>query len=109
MAITPPRYTVLNEVAQERTKQNAKWGEQNHPNLHEESSRVLFVFASLANHYRTLNDLAAKDGTLEWTGILLEEVYEAISESDDNALRAELIQVAAVAVAWIEALDRRRS
>lgn len=32
---------------------------------------------------------------------------EALAESDPARLRAELVQVAAVAVCWIEAIDRR--
>jgi hypothetical protein len=34
-------------------------------------------------------------------------VAEALAEDDPTLLRAELIQVAAVAVAWVEAIDRR--
>ncbi|MFI1165600.1 hypothetical protein ACH4UM_18790 [Streptomyces sp. NPDC020801] len=36
-----------------------------------------------------------------------EEALEALAEDDPGKLRAELVQVAAVAVAWIEAIDRR--
>lgn len=42
-----------------------------------------------------------------WRHILDEEVAEALAETDPERLRAELVQVAAVAVQWIEALDRR--
>jgi hypothetical protein len=37
----------------------------------------------------------------------LEEVFEAFAESSPDALRKELTQVAAVAVAWIEDIDSR--
>ena len=72
---------VLDLVRTERMQQDSKWGEQNHPDLY-------------------------------WLGILMEEVGEASraiiegrgwEEKRDN----ELIQVAAVAVAWIEAIRRR--
>ena len=36
----------------------------------------------------------------------LRTVGEAFAESDPDKLRTELIQVAAVAVAWIESIDR---
>jgi hypothetical protein len=49
----------------------------------------------------------AAEKTLKWVDILEEEVAEAAAESDPAKLRAELVQVAAVAVAWIEAIDRR--
>ncbi|TIH26025.1 NUDIX hydrolase, partial [Subtercola vilae] len=42
-----------------------------------------------------------------WQDILLEEVFEAFAESDTSKLRTELIQVAAVAQQWVEAIDRR--
>lgn len=45
------------------------------------------------------------DGTVTWWQILREEVLEAASELDAAALRAELVQVAAVAVKMIDALD----
>ena len=49
------------------------------------------------------------DGTVSWEQILTEEWAEALAESDPDALRSELIQVAAVAVKWVEAIDRRSS
>lgn len=71
--------TVLEEIAVERAKQDAKWGEQNH-------------------------------GIFKWVAILGEEfgeVSKASLEDDSSGYRAELIQVAAVAVAMIEAHDRK--
>lgn len=44
---------------------------------------------------------------MDWLHILREEVAEAFAETDPVALRGELVQVAAVAVAWAEAIDRR--
>lgn len=74
---------VLAEVAGERARQDAKWGEQNHND---------FVYGA----------------------ILMEEVGEAMQaalwtrfEGKDGDVRAELVQVAAVAVAFIECIDRR--
>jgi NTP pyrophosphatase (non-canonical NTP hydrolase) len=81
--------SVLTEVRQERKHQDKKWGQQNH------QSPI-------------------------WLAILSEEVGEASEEVLNElfpaalipsavgraALRRELIQVAAVAVAWIECLDR---
>lgn len=77
---------VLAEVSLERERQDDRWGEQNHDD---------FV----------------------WGAILGEEVGEAHqaalelefgdSERPNTNLREELIQAAAVAVAWVEAIDRR--
>lgn len=68
---------VLLAVAGERARQDAKWGEQNHDDLY-------------------------------WLGILTEEVGEvARATIEGTANHAEIVQVAAVAVAWIECQLRR--
>lgn len=97
---------VLSEVLAERVVQDTKWGEQNHPDgtggLH---------YAAMADEARSMCEHVAKgrEGGPRWALILLEEAYEALTEADPARLRAELIQVAAVAVAWVEAIDRRPS
>lgn len=49
-------------------------------------------------------------GEVTWGDIFLEEAAEAFDEIDDmTALRAELIQVAAMAMAWIRALDHQQA
>ena len=75
----------VSAILRERRDQDDKWGEQNHPPLH-------------------------------WLAILTEEVGELAKEVNEHywreqrdtltKLRAELVQVAAVAVAWLECLDR---
>lgn len=90
---------VLQELAKERLKQDEKWGVQNHPN-----GTGYSLFKEHADLYKKLNNTFGG----VWAGILLEEVYEALSERDPNKLREELCQVGAVAVAWIESLDRRK-
>lgn len=76
---------VLEEVGDERARQNRKWGEQNH------------------------------DPTV-WLAVAMEELGEAAqavlkvrgegSTRDPRDYRAEMLQVAAVAVAAVEAFDR---
>ena len=69
---------VLDEIAAERARQDAKWGEQ--------------------NHHETI-----------WLAILAEEVGEAAAaalQERKDGYRAEMMQVAAVAVAAIESFDR---
>lgn len=91
---------VLKEIETERKRQDEKWGLQNYPDGTD------WVYQYDAEFFRELCDNAAKSGTLTWRHILREEVYEAFAETDKAKLRAELAQVAAVAVAWIEKLDR---
>lgn len=72
---------VLGDVAIELFRQDCKWGEQNH-------------------------------APEKWITILTEEVGEsakAALEENPDEYRKELIQVAAVAVAAIECLDRQRA
>lgn len=94
---------VLSEVAEERERQHEKWGEQNWPDGTSE-----LVWGPVANELRAGNDERLVIGGTHWLGILGEEMAEAFAEEGGSALlRAELVQVAAVAVAWIEAIDRR--
>ena len=69
---------VLEEVMEERKRQDELWGEQNH------EDRI-------------------------WLAILVEEVGEVANDINERSkeLREELIQVAAVAVSWVESIDRR--
>lgn len=94
---------VLAEVQAERARQHVKWGEQNHPD-----GTGGMGTRSEADFRRQVANTAAREGRLTWRHILLEEVAEAMAETDEDLLRGELLQVAAVAVAHIEALDRRR-
>lgn len=96
-----PTHRVLAAINDEREAQNAKWGEQNHPD------GTGPHYKAFADFQRELTDLADKTGVLTWKHILAEEFFEALAEEDEAKLRAELIQVAAVATAWVEAIDRR--
>lgn len=90
------------EVLRERERQHELWGEQNHAD-----GTGGAVYEAYAKEAREACDFHADNGTLTWDKILLEEVLEAFAETDPVTLREELIQVAAVAVSWIEAIDRR--
>lgn len=94
---------VLGEVVGERKAQDEKWGEQNHPDGTGDQYMPHARFA------RSVADVAAREGALTWKDILCEEFYEALAEHDPEKLRTELVQVAAVATAWAEAIDRRQS
>jgi hypothetical protein len=71
----------------------------------------VWVFTGPASYVaacaRQETDQMAGEGVCTWRDILLEEVAEAFAEDDPGRLRAELIQVAAVATQWVEAIDRR--
>lgn len=105
--------SVIEDVLLERGRQDVKWGQQNHPDIaqHEAGSSYarcayagIFEERQAKAHCRDEHDF----GRPNWTVILIEEVSEAISSiGDDDELEKELIQVAAVAVQWVECIRRR--
>lgn len=95
-------YDVLDEVWQERQRQERKFGVQTHPD-----GTLLAHSHKRADAARSICDLATMLGKVTWAHILTEEYFEALDESDPEKLRAELLQVAAVAVNWVEDIDRR--
>lgn len=98
----PATFVVMQEIVNERVRQDVKWGQQNPVDGTGTVNDLRFAEAA-----RALTDYYAKRGGATWKMILDEEVREAFAESDPILLRAELSQVAAVAAAWMEALDRR--
>lgn len=97
--------SVSEEVEQEVNRQIQLWGVQNHPDGTGPDGFHVHI-AGVAERYRIDCDLATKRGDLTYRHILLEEVFEAVAESDKDRLREELIQVAAVAQSWVEKIDR---
>lgn len=93
---------ILAEIAEERAAQHAQWGSQHH--LPDGTGTQ---WAAAADTARMECDEAAQSGQVTWRHILLEEVTEAFAEEGSSRLRAELVQVAAVAVQWIQAIDHR--
>lgn len=92
---------VLGDVRAERLAQDVMWGIQEHPDGTNAGGTAAADAAK-----RELEE-AARQGAHTWRHILHEEVLEAFAEEDPDRLRAELVQVAAVAVKWIQAIDRR--
>jgi hypothetical protein len=103
---------VLREVQVERLRQHWLWGTQELVDgtgwfacLTDCGDTSMFIESVLhvIRERRIENGGAHSD----WLSVLLEEVFEAAETSDPVRLREELIQVAAVATQWVEALDRR--
>jgi len=91
------------DVANERKRQVEKWGVNDWPDGTGSMFDAVEMQIAKASH-----DRALFDGSMTWRHILSEEVAEVFAESDDDAIRRELIQVAAVAIQWVEAIDRRK-
>jgi hypothetical protein len=94
---------VVNEIIAERRRQDEKHPDTvNFPDG--TGGQALKELSMIA---RLQCDEAVDRGTCTWRHVLTEEVSEAYAESDPELLRAELVQVAAVAMRWVEALDAR--
>ncbi len=76
--------TVINEVLAERDSQDRKWGEQNH------------------DDYRWLTILTEEIGELAQAAL-----HDEFGGKHAGTLESELIQAAAVCVAWLECIERR--
>lgn len=116
---------VLRDVADERARQHDKWGQQDHLSLDRAlverpggctPERMAEEFeiptADRARSKCQLRGVRPDGDPDAWASILVEELCEAVEAGvlyhpSESAMRAELVQVAAVAVAWIEAIDRR--
>lgn len=113
IVLTPSTLPVLNEVLAERVRQDEKWGEQNWPSFYKPEAGSVFR----SGYYGVVTESTAKaqteaafrDRRGTYADIFVEGVAEAIGAPDEVHLREELVQVAAVAVAWIEAIDRRKA
>jgi hypothetical protein len=98
------------EVRAERARQDVKWGQRNHPDGTGPNPSGFFTFRDdYVEAARTECDRSFVRGRGSWRHILAEEVAEAFAEADPLKLRAELVQVEAVARAWREAIDRREA
>ena len=63
-----------------------------------------------ASRAKFMTDTAFSRGQGTWAHILVEEISEAVEAATTGtpaALRAELIQVAAVAMRWVDTIDQR--
>lgn len=99
---TPGVARHMADVDAERQRQWKRWGDQEHPDGTGGSGR-----RAQADHFRADCDYLAANDQVTWLAILLEEVYEAGAEADQDLLRMELVQCAAVIAAWIRDIDRR--
>lgn len=81
---------IAREIKAERVSQDHKWGEQNHDDL-----RWFAIFSEEAG------EVAKEVVEAEFTRSMNRRI------DHERALREELVQTAAVAVAWLEAIDRR--
>jgi len=111
VADTPtPRRAFIEEV----TRVVARIGEQHHPALSGPTpvqAEARALFARYARNYGRINrglyDPRDQDPVPDWTGLLLEPVYDALAQPDPARQRDHLVNVAATAIAWAADIDRQ--
>lgn len=116
---------ILDEVIEERRRQHDKFGDQSHradgirpgaptvilAAIGDHTGRALAAYSNhgLADRLRARcqsSEINSPHGST-FEEILTEEWGEVLASPSIGALRSELIQVAAVAVQWVEAIDAR--
>lgn len=102
---------LLTRVGQEMERQLNKWGEQNHVSSYGYDVLDNVAYPCAQDAKDLCDGLAAgtEEGVLSWTDIFLEEVLEAREEAmlgNMEALKEELIQCAAVALSWVQSIER---
>lgn len=109
------RLDILSDIEAECRRQLDKWGIQTHPDGTGGFSSVVLEegqavpYDQLAAWAKGECDDNHRRGEDNWESILLEELFEAMAEKPNSPeLEAELIQVAAVAVAWLADLRTRQ-
>lgn len=101
--------SILTEIGKERSAQDAKWGvPKNVPNgTGFDVEFTGLTFSEWRDAIQRRVNRQAERGESVMSHVLLEEVFEALAEHDDSALRSELIQVAALAAKWVQIIDER--
>ncbi len=99
---------LFHAIQREQDRQLAKWGVQDHPSFEITPDWGRVERVESCEEVKEMVDSKVKDGTLAWEDILIEEVAESLAEVTSNeALKTELIQIAAVALSWIESINRQ--
>lgn len=100
---TPGLARFAEAVDTERQAQLVKWGDQRHAD-----GTGAEYYVAMADQARDDVEHAAETPKgPRWALILLEEVYEALAETDPAKLRTELVQAGAVIAAWVSDIERR--
>ena len=66
------------------------------------------AYRTFEAHARLTCERAAREGRLTFRDVFNEEVAEALAADDEMKLRTELVQVMALCLKGIEAIERRR-
>lgn len=108
---------VLGDLAEERRRQVERYGlnRENPDGTGPETAWLLPLAGEPAEVIEKVFrqdyedwEAETENGPVTWVHLIREEVAEAFTETDPDRLRAELLQVAALCVSWIENIDYRQ-
>ena len=108
---------VLEEVFEERKRQVARYG-HNDDKADGTGMSVKWLSGTDINldlrhadeteaAFRTEYDRNGGDEGADWMRLVREEIAEVFAEDDPDKLQAELLQVAALCVSWVESIRKR--
>jgi len=89
-------------IKQERQSQDKKWGDDSSQCVWTTDYSMLPVWEEQAKYRNKNNERFSREN---WLDVMLEEVYEAFNAPSIEDKKAELVQVAAVAVKLIQYLE----
>jgi hypothetical protein len=98
--------TILNEIKEERARQNKKWGEQNHSVIEWQGILMEEVGEAAKEAVDYHFNIGIQKAIENAPGCPPDIIVSDIQGGRLSRYRKELIQVAAVAVQMIECLDR---
>jgi hypothetical protein len=107
---------LLDRLLEERTRQDEKWGVQNHPMHYAGSQRDAEHYRKEAEFWKKLNEYRVQrrteqgvpaDRRCAWDGIILEEICEGLAEERPGLQFTELLQATAVGLVMIDMIDRQ--
>jgi len=102
-------------IAEERGRQDERWGQQNHPMTYPRGLFDTDYHGAIADMWKRENDCRVSRSKgrgipdtegCAWDGILAEEMHETFAETEPLKQAAEALQAAGVAVAILEYLVR---
>lgn len=108
---------VLEEVFEERKRQVARYGHNDDkadgtgPDVrwmaHTDVNLDLRTAKEIEAAFRAEYDRNGGDAGATWMHLVREELAESFAEDDPERLEAELLQLAALAVSWVESIRKR--
>ena len=103
---------VVSDVLVERATMLSRWGDPSYPSVaglsYSVEARVGLYDLPTPEKARAETEGLRGSGDLDWATISVQSLSDAVSASDETARRIEVVQLAAVALAWVEDIDRQR-